>query len=54
MFLPFAAIEFVIGRTFKEESFFFLSALKFPEILLSPFFMESFNLRNHDAERYTL
>jgi hypothetical protein len=21
---------------------------------LSPFFMESFNLRNHDAERYTL
>jgi hypothetical protein len=52
MFLPFAVAEFVIGRTFKEENFFFLSARKIHEILLSHFFMEGFNLRKHDAERY--
>jgi len=42
MFIPFAAVEFVIGRTFKEESSFFLSARKIHEILLPAFFMESF------------
>jgi len=42
MFIPFSAVEFVIVRTFKEENFFFPSARKIHEILLSLFFMESF------------
>jgi len=42
MFIPFAAVEFLIGRTFKGENFFFLSARKIHEILLSAFFMDSF------------
>jgi hypothetical protein len=41
-FIPFAAVEFVIGRAFKEENFFFLSARKIHEILLSAFIMETF------------
>jgi hypothetical protein len=49
MFIPFAAVEFVIGRAFKEEKFFFLSARKIHESLFSAFFMESFNLRKHDS-----
>jgi len=50
MFIPFAAVEIVIGRTFKEENFFF-SARKIHEIY-QPSLWRAFNLRKHDAERY--